>query len=100
MSKLPNHLKTISDEEEAEIQRQIAADPDDEDLSDDAAKRPMTFAQVLEIEKIRQRGRPSVASPRQQISIRLDPDLLAHYKAMGKGWQGRLNDDLRKAASL
>ncbi|TPW26659.1 BrnA antitoxin family protein, partial [Martelella alba] len=23
-----------------------------------------------------------------------------HYKATGKGWQSRLNDDLRKAAGL
>ncbi|MFB9947340.1 BrnA antitoxin family protein [Rhizobium puerariae] len=96
MSKLPKHIKPITDEEEAEIQRQIAADPDDEDLSDEAAKRPMTFAQALQ----RQRGRPPVETPRRQISIRLDPEVIDHYKATGKGWQGRLNDDLRKAAGL
>ena len=96
MTRVSDHLKTISDEAEAEIQRQIASDPDDEDLSDAAAKRPMTFAQALG----RRRGRPAVEAPRQQISIRLDPDLLAYYKATGKGWQSRLNDDLRRAAKL
>jgi hypothetical protein len=40
-------LPDISDEEEAEIQRQIAADPDDEELSDEAAKHPMTFAEAF-----------------------------------------------------
>jgi hypothetical protein len=39
-------LPDITDAEEAEIQRQIAADPDDEELSDEAAKHPMTFAQA------------------------------------------------------
>ncbi|MBP1847675.1 uncharacterized protein (DUF4415 family) [Rhizobium petrolearium] len=96
MSKLPKHLKTISDEEEAEIQRQITTDLDDEDLSDKAAKRPMTFAQAIQ----RQRGRPPVETPRRQISIRLDPDVIDYYKGTGKGWQGRLNDVLRKAAGL
>lgn len=96
MNRIPAHLRHVSDEEEAEIQRQIAADPDDEELSDESAKRPMTFAEAMQ----RQRGRPPVEAPRRQISIRLDPDLIDHYKATGKGWQTRLNDDLRKAAGL
>jgi uncharacterized protein (DUF4415 family) len=43
------------------------------------------------------RGRPPVASPKQQISIRLDADLIARLKASGPGWQARINDMLRKA---
>ena len=45
----------------------------------------------------RRRGRPPVASPKQQVSIRLDADVLAKLKATGPGWQGRVNDILRKA---
>ena len=45
----------------------------------------------------RRRGRPPVANPKQQISIRLDADVLAKLKATGPGWQGRVNDILRKA---
>ncbi len=96
MSKIPAHLKTITDQDEAEIQKQIAADPDAAELTDEEAKRPMSFAEAMR----RPRGRPAVESPRQQISVRLDPDLIAHYKALGKGWQTRLNDDLRKAANI
>lgn len=47
----------------------------------------------------RSRGRPKVASPRQQISLRLDPDVIEKFKATGKGWQSRINDVL-KAAKL
>jgi uncharacterized protein (DUF4415 family) len=45
----------------------------------------------------RPRGRPPVARPRQQISIRLDPDVIARFKATGKGWQGRINEALKRA---
>jgi uncharacterized protein (DUF4415 family) len=41
-----------------------------------------------------------VESPKQQISLRLDPDVIAAYKRTGKGWQGRINEILRKAAKL
>jgi uncharacterized protein (DUF4415 family) len=45
----------------------------------------------------RRRGRPPAASPRRQVSIRLDADLLAKLKATGPGWQTRVNEILRKA---
>jgi uncharacterized protein (DUF4415 family) len=30
----------------------------------------------------------------------LDPDVIAHFKAGGRGWQTRVNAALRKAAGL
>lgn len=45
----------------------------------------------------RRRGRPPVENPKQQVSIRLDADLLAKLRATGPGWQGRVNEILRKA---
>lgn len=33
------------------------------------------------------RGRPKVERPLTQISLRLDPDTLAAFKAQGSGWQ-------------
>ena len=67
---------------------------------DFAKVRP--FAEVFPdlAESIRRaRGRPKVDSPRQQISLRLDPDVIEKFKATGKGWQSRINDVL-KAAKL
>ena len=43
------------------------------------------------------RGRPKLAAPKRQVSIRLDPDLIDRLKATGPGWQGRVNEMLRKA---
>jgi uncharacterized protein (DUF4415 family) len=45
----------------------------------------------------RRRGRPPVESPKQQVSIRLDADVLAKLRASGPGWQSRVNEILRKA---
>jgi uncharacterized protein (DUF4415 family) len=43
-------------------------------------------------------GRPPVEKPKQQISLRLDPDVIAAYRSTGAGWQKRMRDALAKAA--
>jgi uncharacterized protein (DUF4415 family) len=37
---------------------------------------------------------------KQLISLRLDPDVIEHFRARGKGWQARINATLRKAAGV
>lgn len=37
---------------------------------------------------------------KKAISIRLDQDLIDHFKAGGDGWQSRMNDALRKSAGF
>ena len=109
-----------TDEEEAEIQRMIANDPDDilatdeelanarsfeeaePELAASIARERPDLAEPLRNrteELRRRRGRPPVENLRQQISIRLDPDVIAKFKATGPGWQGRINAIL-KAAKL
>jgi uncharacterized protein (DUF4415 family) len=46
------------------------------------------------------RGRPPAEHPKQAVTMRLDADVLAFYRATGPGWQGRINGLLRKAAKL
>jgi len=98
-----SHLPPITDKEEAEIQRQIAADPDAPEITDAQAARAMTFEQALpEMAAAvkRGRGRPPVEHPKQQVSLRLDADLLTHMRASGPGWQVRANALLRKGFGL
>jgi uncharacterized protein (DUF4415 family) len=45
-------------------------------------------------------GRPRKAAPKEAVNIRLDPDVVAHFRATGPGWQSRINAALRKAAGL
>jgi uncharacterized protein (DUF4415 family) len=85
---------------EAEIQRQIAADPDDFELTDEMAAKRMTFAEAFPdlAESIkRSRGRPKVDSPLQPVTLRLDPDTLERFKATGKDWRSRMSEVLRTA---
>jgi uncharacterized protein (DUF4415 family) len=46
------------------------------------------------------RGRPKSDSPKQAVNLRLDPDVLDHFRGTGPGWQTRINDALRKVAKL
>ncbi|RJL09432.1 BrnA antitoxin family protein [Paracoccus siganidrum] len=89
---------------EAQIQRMIASDPDNPEWSDEelAQARPFTEAFPALAEKMRQNvgGRPRSANPKVAISLRLDPEVVARFKADGPGWQTRMNDALRKAAGV
>ena len=45
-------------------------------------------------------GRPPSSNPKQQVTLRLDPDVLEKFRATGKGWQSRINAELRKALGI
>ena len=47
-----------------------------------------------------QRGRPRSPNPKVSTTIRLSPEVLAHFRAGGPGWQTRIDETLRKAAGL
>jgi uncharacterized protein (DUF4415 family) len=42
----------------------------------------------------RTRGRPVKARPKIRVAVRLDPDVVDHFRATGPGWQTRINDAL------
>jgi uncharacterized protein (DUF4415 family) len=46
------------------------------------------------------RGRPKSKNPKRPVSLRLDPDVLSHFRRGGRGWQGRINAALRAVAKL
>jgi len=48
---------------------------------------------------VRKRGRPLAASKKVPVTIRLNPDTVAAFKAMGNGWQTRMNEVLAVAAA-
>ena len=67
----------------------VWVDPDDApDLSSDAWREKMEAAPV-------QRGRPRSAQTKVSTTIRLDADVLAHFRSGGPGWQTRVNEALR-----
>jgi uncharacterized protein (DUF4415 family) len=48
----------------------------------------------------RGRGRPKTDTPKEQISVRLDRDVLAKLREAGPGWQSQINALLRRALRL
>jgi uncharacterized protein (DUF4415 family) len=46
------------------------------------------------------RGRPKLEQPKRHVSLRLDYDVIESFKASGPGWQGRINEALRRAARI
>jgi uncharacterized protein (DUF4415 family) len=57
-------------------------------------------AEIREGGKLVRPGRPKSDAAKESISLRLDPDVLAFFRATGPGWQTRINDALRKVAKL
>jgi uncharacterized protein (DUF4415 family) len=48
----------------------------------------------------RRRRGPQKAPTKQLVSLRLDRDVIAHFRKRGAGWQRRINEALRRAARL
>lgn len=42
------------------------------------------------------RGRPPSSARKETVNIRLSPDVLAHFRASGPGWQTRIDEALRR----
>ena len=67
---------------------------------DFARARPIEEFPELMAAFPKMRGRPTGSvkpDAKQPVSLRLDPDIVAHFRATGRGWQSRINDALRKA---
>lgn len=45
-------------------------------------------------------GRPKSANPKKQVTLRIDNIVLEAFRATGKGWQSRINAELRKALGI
>lgn len=92
-----------TDEEEARIQAGIDADPDNPELTAEEIAGLRPFAEVfpdLAASIRRARGRPPEPTPKKQVTVRLDAEVIEALKKDGAGWQTRLNATLRKGLGL
>ncbi len=71
-------------------------DPDDAPELDDAF---FERAEIRDGDRIVRRGRPPLKTTKQPVTLRLDRDIVAHFKAEGAGWQTRINEALRRAVT-
>lgn len=71
-------------------------DPDDApELTEDWFER----ADFYDGDKLikRGRGRPPLERPKEQVTLRLDADVIAAIRKSGPGWTGRVNDVLSRS---
>jgi len=85
--------------EETAINAGIARDPDAPEWTaeDWARARPATEVVPHIVERYRRTRGKQKAPTKEKVTVRLDADILAHFREGGKGWQTRLNNTLRKA---
>jgi uncharacterized protein (DUF4415 family) len=74
-------------------------DPDD---APELTKEMLDDAEWFDGNKFikRGRGRPPTGNAKEQISVRLDQDVLAKLRQAGPGWQAQINALLRAALGL
>jgi uncharacterized protein (DUF4415 family) len=73
--------------------------PDDElpEITDEMLDRAVFSVGGIVLPTPRRRGRPPGSGRKVSTTVRLDADVIAHFKAQGPGWQTRINEALRKA---
>lgn len=85
--------RPLTEIEEADVQRMIASDPDNPEITEEQVKNRTSFAEAMK----RGRGRPKLESARQPVTLRLDPETIARFQASGDDWRSRMVDVLDKA---
>ena len=58
---------------------------------------PELTDEMLACAVFKKAGRPKSVNPRQMISLRLPPEVIARWKATGPGWQTRMAERLVRA---
>jgi uncharacterized protein (DUF4415 family) len=90
MSKTSKRPKVVmpSVKDDKQIVAAAKADPD---------AQPLTPKQLKAMVPLRAlRGRPKSANPKQLVSVRYSPEVLAYFKSTGEGWQSRMDGVLRQ----
>ena len=85
---------------EAKIQKMIASDPDNPELTDAQIARARPFKDVfpdLHASIKRSRGRPKIENPKEAVTLRLSPDTIEKFKATGDDWRARMAKALERA---
>ncbi len=78
----------------AEIFADGVADDEMPELTPEMVRKARSFSDLLEARGIKRPGRPPSVDPKVRITIRLDADVVEHFKRKGAGWQTRLNEAL------
>ncbi len=95
-----------SEAEDAILTSSAMRDADNPPLTDAQLENMRLASQVLPPElfsglvSLSKGGRPKAEQTKKAVTIRYDADVVAQFKAGGKGWQTRMNNALREWLSM
>ena len=96
-----------SKEENKQINRGIASDPDMPEWNSKDFARARQAKDVLPpaayqaaVKRYRGQRGPQKTPTKKPVTLRLDPEVLESYKATGRGWQKRMNEMLRRGVDF
>ena len=92
-----DYADKLTDEEDAHITAAALADPDAQPWTGEMWARAVTFD---EWQQRRAQARKTAVEVSPDDKLCIDADVLEHFRRTGQGWQGRINEALRKAAGL
>jgi uncharacterized protein (DUF4415 family) len=97
-------IAASNEDEDAALTAAAESDPDNPPMTDTQWRRMRPAHEVrpkLVVRQLRRaRGRPRSEITKQQVTLRLDRDVLEKFRSTGDGWQSRINEALRKAVKV
>jgi uncharacterized protein (DUF4415 family) len=80
-------LTLEEEEEDRRITAAAESDPDNPPLTDEQLANMVPYHTIF--------GRPKKENPKRLVSIRFSPEVIAHFRATGPGWQTRIDEALK-----
>lgn len=88
-----------------ELARNAQEDPDNPPVNDEEFARMRPAHEVLPelvgaehaAELFNRRGRPKKDTTKQQVTLRLSPEVIDYFRSTGRGWQSRIDEVLRES---
>lgn len=85
-------------EEDAEINRQIAEDPDDFEADEEWFRKAKPSAEIIPdiLERYHREQEDLKSGRKERLRILVDKDVLDYFRSEGGDWHSRINDALRE----
>ena len=85
-------------EEDAEINRQIAEDPDDFEADEEWFKKAKPSAEIIPhiLEKYHREKEDLESGKKERLRILVDKEVLDYFRNQGGDWHSRVNEALKK----
>ena len=92
------NIRMLSAEEDAEINRQIAEDPDDFEADEEWFKQAKPSAEIIPhiLERYLQEKEDLESGRKERLRILVDKEVLDYFRNQGGDWHSRINEALRK----